>query len=360
MRISHPVTSTRILSEHFFSVDIVDELEAILQRVKVLSVQSNERHWKINGITDELKCLQNDFASLSQRVAYLKSANSKITSDVGACQDHSTDTTESLGDLHTCLEELQGTLDTIEGFVHPCGGSGWRQIVDFDVNNPTSTCSEIGLLEPDTPSPTGIQSCGRVTDGPGVCDSMTFAIADDEPYNQVCGKVTGYQQGRTRAFFESILFPGITVENAFVDGFVITRGVAGSREHIWTFASGFTKQATNADPTVFDSEFCPCEGGAATAPSFLNGEYFCESGIDSIGDADPATALPDLGMDIEIDDPLWDGLGCTGDSECCDICGQPYFHKTFATPTSDDIETRLCFGAPNSNIGIERVEIYVK
>ena len=353
---------TRILFRTLFDiVDIASALEEILQRVKDLSTQSNDRHWKINGITDELKCLQNDFVSLSQRVAYLKSANSKITSDVGACQDHATDTTDSLGELHTCLEQLQETLDTIEGFVHPCGGSGWRQIVDFDASNPATLCSELNLLE--IPTSTGVRTCGRSTNMVNSCDSVTLDIPDDEPYNQVCGKVIGYQLGSTTAFAPFVLGIASNIEDAFVEGFVLTRGVAGSREHIWTFAAGFTKQATHV--TITDSFFCPCvrgeddfESNVGSLPSFLNGAYFCESGRDSIGDS----PNPPPNSDIEITDPLWDGLGCADDSECCEICDQPYFHKTLETSTDDDIEARLCFASAgtNFNIGIERVEIYVR
>ena len=345
-----------------FSADIVTDLEEILRRVKDLSTRSNERHWKINGITDELKCLQNDFVSLSQRVAYLKSANSKITNDVDACEEHDGDTTESLGELHGCLEELQVTLDTIERFVHPCGGSGWRQIVDFDMSNPTTMCPT-GWLE--IISNTGIRSCGRTTDSSTLCCSTFYDIPDDEPYHQVCGKVIGYQQGEARAFFRFRENTGLTLEDAFVVGLIFTRGAVGSREHIWTFGAGFSKQSTSA--VLPDSVFCPCVQGeddyitnVGIPPPFLNGEYFCESGIDSIGDDDPSTALPNLGDDIEVDDPLWDGLGCAADSECCETCDLPYFHKVFDTSTSDDIEARLCFTGHDVNIGIGRIELYVK
>ena len=338
------------------------QLEDILRRVKDLSTRSNERHWKINGITDELTCLQNDFVSLSQRVAYLKSANSKITNDVDACEEHDEDTTVSLGELHGCLEELQVTLDTIERFVHPCGGSGWRQIVDFDMSNPATMCP-MGWLE--IMSNTGVRSCGRTTDTSTLCHSTFYDIPDDEPYDQVCGKVIGYQQGETSAFIQFLLAAGFTLEDPFVDGLIFTRGAVGSREHIWTFAAGFSKQSTGAQ--LLDTIFCPCVQGeddftanVGAPPPFLNGEYFCESGIDSIGDADPATALPNLGNDIEVDDPLWDGLGCAPDSECCETCDLPYFHKVFDTSTSEDIEARLCFSSLTNNIGIGQIELYVK
>ena len=353
------------------------QLVDILRRVKDLSTQSNERHWKINGITDELKCLQNDFVSLSQRVAYLKSANSEITNDVDACEKHKADTMESLGELHGCLEELQVTLDTIERFVHPCGGSGWRQIVDFDISNPATMCPDPGEWT-EIVSPTGVRSCGRSTNTPGSCDSVIYAVTfpNGEPYvyNQVCGRVTGYQLGRTTAFapFQD-LDTELEIDDAYVDGLVFTRNdVSGTRDHIWTFAAGFLKQGSSN--VVPDEEFCPCirddddfsgdfSGGSnvGLVPPFVNGEYFCESALESIGiNGDPDTDIPNLGADIETFDPLWNGPGCATGSECCDNGAPPFFQKTFATSTSDNIEARLCFSSAGINIGIERIELFVR
>ena len=41
------------------------------------------------------------------------------------------------------------------------------------------------------------------------------------------------------------------------------------------------------------------------------------------------------------DNPLWDGVGCTADNECCPTDNPPYFHKTLPQPTTDDIEMRV-------------------
>ena len=66
-------------------------------------------------------------------------------------------------------------------------------------------------------------------------------------------------------------------------------------------------------------------------PTFVGGDYFCESGVNSgsTGGFHP-------------NDPLWDGEGCSSSSSCCSFNNAPYFTKILPSPTSDPIEARLC------------------
>ena len=64
-------------------------------------------------------------------------------------------------------------------------------------------------------------------------------------------------------------------------------------------------------------------------------------------------------------DPLWDGEGCGPTNTCCydqqRKVNPPWFVKTLSSPTSDNIEMRLCI--PNSadgSIPIEIVELYIQ
>ena len=59
--------------------------------------------------------------------------------------------------------------------------------------------------------------------------------------------------------------------------------------------------------------------------SFLNGDYFCEA------------PLPN-----PIDAPLWDGLNCVDNSECCDFGIPPYFTKVLDAENDEVLEVKIC------------------
>ena len=123
------------------------------------------------------------------------------------------------------------------------------------------------------------------------------------------------------------------------------------RQHIWTFASG----ATDSNPTA--SWVCPCDASinisSYSSINFVGGDYFCETGIH------------ETWMSHYIfhpNDPLWDGEGCSSSSSCCSLHDPPYFVKQLSTPTTDDIEARICLEdrLPDEDIAIELVELYVQ
>ena len=60
-------------------------------------------------------------------------------------------------------------------------------------------------------------------------------------------------------------------------------------------------------------------------------------------------------------DPLWDGAGCVSGS-CCTFNSPPWFCKSLSTPTTDDIQLRLCLDEVTSNEDVlfEIVELYVQ
>ena len=61
------------------------------------------------------------------------------------------------------------------------------------------------------------------------CSSTTFSVRG-LPYSQVCGRIRGYQLGATSAFYLS---------SAGIDSYKSDiYGVAGSYQHVWTFAAG--------------------------------------------------------------------------------------------------------------------------
>ncbi len=87
-------------------------------------------------------------------------------------------------------------------------------------------------------------------------------------------------------------------------------------------------------------------------PPFVSNDYFCDSGVSS---------RSARGYHLFSDNPLWDGQGCIHDNPCCQFNNPPWFNKTLPTPTTDDIEMRLCMhnSAYSANIALEQMELYV-
>lgn len=345
-----------------------DILEDMLHLVAALSCESSDRHWKVNAIKDKLKSMQNDFVSLKQRLALLKSPSTALLSGTDTCSKHKEDTEEELAEIQSCLNEAQDTLDTVEGFLHPCGGPGWRRIVYFDMTDRNTNCPS-GWEE--IASTTARRSCGGSTGAAGSCYPVMYNVnVPREQYSQVCGRIRGYQLGLPSAFLPFYTNTALGLNDAFVDGIVVSRvdAVTSTRQHIWTFAAGALQQDDNPSPALSNTPYhCPCLEDEQTfvsangaLPSFLNGHYFCESGLPFLGSTYPSTMFPNLFSDIQVNDPLWDGLSCATDSQCCN-CAPPYFTRVFDA-TDDPIEVRLCFGEDEtvSNIGIELIELYVR
>ena len=89
-------------------------------------------------------------------------------------------------------------------------------------------------------------------------------------------------------------------------------------------------------------------------PSFVGQNYFCESGI-TRWDTRTFAFWPN-------GDPLWDGQGCGLTSSCCTFNSPPWFNVQLSSPTTDDIEVRICGdeGIGNEDTPIQLIELYVK
>ena len=244
-----------------------------------------------------------------------------------------------------------------------CGGTfGWRRIAYIDMTNSEDQCPE-GLEELNI---TGQRLCGKSAEVAAMsqtCASTTFST-NGMQYDEVCGRVVAFQLGAPRAFgfYDLIInMPGtgeLTIDDYYVDGVTLTHGATGSREHIWTFATGRIESL----PLLMGSETesCPCVPGISASvmiPPFIGDDYFCESGaIDSTTNGT-----------LYAEDPLWDGEGCfqSTDNNCCTFGNPPYFTKVLPSNTSDDIELRLCgfhsYGTGvSSDTLIQLIELYVK
>jgi hypothetical protein len=212
-----------------------------------------------------------------------------------------------------------------------CGISGgWMRVAQFDMTDPDDTC----------PSPLNTitspkRMCVRPTTSGG-CYSV-FYSTHGIPYSRVCGRALGYAYRSPDAFDTS----ENGINGLYVDGLSITHGA--DRKHIWTFAAGLSQNGGG-------SYNCPCANVPGALATFVDNDYFCESGNRG-----------ENKVQWYLDDPLWDGKGCVQEDSCCSRANSPWFCKSLPTETTDYIEVRLCCNQASSdeNLAVEQLEIYV-
>ena len=219
-------------------------------------------------------------------------------------------------------------VPTADPSMYTCNGTpGWRQVVFINMTDTSYDCPP-GL----NPTSYSKRTCGRANSELVSCSSTTFNVGGSD-YSRVCGRIRGYQFGETSAFsyYAPFQIP-VTIDGHYADGITLTHGAVGDREHIWTFAAGLTE----GDPgTTYEQ--CPCDAvdAESTPPFFVGSDYFCESGLKS-----PSDYYSWDGPTF-VEEPLWDGQGCTSTSTCCQFNNPPWFTKNLPNPTTDDIELRL-------------------
>ena len=139
------------------------------------------------------------------------------------------------------------------GEVFPSGlnvTGSWVRVANLNMTDPDQQCPEnLQLSYTDQP----IRLCGRRTDIG--CDSVTYGVQ----YQQVCGRVRGYEFASPDAFYLLYCPAPCTIDNPYIDGVSITHG-AGPRKHIWTYAAGIPGT-------------CPCSGGGVSPPAFVGSDY---------------------------------------------------------------------------------------
>ena len=219
-----------------------------------------------------------------------------------------------------------------------CGGStSWRRVAYLNMSDPSEHCPSV-WLEITTPH----RVCGR-NSTTSSCEGLNYTTGSEQ-YDQVCGRIIGYHKGQPEGFHAA----SQSINTSYVDGISVTRG--SPRQHIWTFASGYDEQPGHPTGT------CPCVAGSTSEnniPSFVGQNYFCESGV---------TEWPGhLGFHPD-SDPLWDGQGCGPTSSCCTFHSPPWFNVPLPSPTTDDIEVRICTtrGTSYEDSPIQFLELYVK
>ena len=227
---------------------------------------------------------------------------------------------------------------------YSCNGStGWRRVAYLNMSNPSQQCPSV-WQEITTPH----RVCGRRSIASGAsCEGVTYSTGSEQ-YDQVCGRITGYQIGTEDAFIDGAVR---SIDTSYVDGVSVTYG--SPRQHIWTFAAGFDEGTIHG----YTTSTCPCVAGSTAGnliPSFVGQNYFCESGITQWDGR--------LGVFWPNGDPLWDGQGCGPTSSCCTFNSPPWFNVQLSSLTTDDIEVRICDRGDwrNEDSPIQLIELYVK
>ena len=223
-----------------------------------------------------------------------------------------------------------------------CGGPGWRRVVFLNMTNTSHVC------------PTGLhlttysrRTCGRAHSSSFSCSSSTFSVGGCH-YSRMCGRALAYRFGANLAFV------GYNegrrgIDGQYVDGLSLTHGAPGSRQHIWTFASGlFTGSRSSSDTQCWR---CPCDNNTYPSPPFVGNDYFCESII----------AQRNYQRIFYSNAQLWDGQVCEGGGTCCQFNNPPWFTKSLTNSTTEDIELRLCLwdSSRSADIALELLELYV-
>ena len=306
--------------------------------------------------TAELAHLQTSLNSTNSKLDSLTATASQLSSDHQEIQTNISDvqcmdTQQSL-QLHENLynnftqqlEKIQNDVTFIRN-EHICGGTGgWRHVVYLDMTDPHTTC-------PSGWNMTGYskRTCGRISPGVRTCDSATFPVSGGE-YSRVCGRIKAYQSGPTQGFYSYHNNEVTTIDGAYAGGVSVTHGTP--RNHIWTFVAG----TSEGDPTW--TEVCPCDvTHTIRIPPFVGNDYFCESGVNEAWSSRNNYIF-------HPNDTLWDGEDCLPSSTCCSQRNPPYFTKQLPTPTTDDIEARICMRERlykySINLAVELVELYVQ
>ena len=228
-----------------------------------------------------------------------------------------------------------------------CGGPGWTRVINLDMADRGNMCPSNWTLH-ERP----IRGCGRRASGWQTCDSVTYSV-HGRSYSSVCGRILAYQRGSASAFLNAIYNNLTTIDTAYLSGVSLTHGPAETRKHIWSFVGALYEQ----DPNYYINWNCPCTNTAVSwpyqVPSFINIDYFCDT-----GNPGPGFSF----TTYYTDDPLWDGEGCGSTSTCCEFNSPLWFCKSLPQPTSDDLEIRNCYVSSSSYEDrlITLIDVYVK
>ena len=210
--------------------------------------------------------------------------------------------------------------------VPDCGSGNWIEVAHFNMSDTSQQCPSSWTM---ASSPA--RSCFAST--PTTCPGTVFPTPG-LTYSRICGRAIGYSTGNPDAFAEFLNIrdsPGIN--DPYVDGISVTHG--SPRQHIWTFG-------VSHGISHYIIYRCPCDNpnhALNQAPYYVGNNYFCDGNYNGA---------------------LWDAMDCT--TNCCTFNDPPWFSVSLPTPTSDNIEVRICGdeNIANENVFLSFLELYVQ
>ena len=202
-----------------------------------------------------------------------------------------------------------------------CGPGLWRQVFYLNTTNQDQSCP--GNWNVHTIS--AVRGC----DGADVSCQSAYSDEISSEYSKVCGRVIGSSFGSSDAFIRFISGQ-TTIEDNYLDGVGVTHGAPGSRTHIWSFGAGHSGR-------------CPCDNSdrdvAPLPPPEVGENYFCS---------------------VTFSDRLWSGSDCNSASSCCSFHDPPYFSVQLPSPTTDQIELRICNDETGEPLLVLFAEMYIQ
>ena len=230
-------------------------------------------------------------------------------------------------------EFVENNTDTYT--IPACGGSGWRRVAYLNMTDPEQNCPEQWRLYESN----NVRACGRQESDGGSCDSVYYSSGATS-YTQVCGRITGYPYITIDGIrhYGAPHTPGNEINEPYLDGVSVTYGTP--RQHIWSFfCAHFEVRCCNEEDWQVVESY-----------NIVGDNYFCDTGsLD-------ANALA-------INYPVWDGnTQCDSDPNCCAPDSGPWFNTTLSSPSTSDIEVRVCADerTGNEDALVELIDIYVK
>ena len=216
-----------------------------------------------------------------------------------------------------------------------CGNiaGGWMRVTSLDMTQPYSECPSNLCLNTTVP-----RTCRRCY-GSGKMTPPVEKYHVGISYSNVCGRVIAYQVGKPNAYSSR--------RSNGVDGITLTYG---ARElHIWTFVAASQGNYRNVHYA------CPClnlsDHNIPEPPKFISNRYFC----------DTAASTTQQGVFYK-NNPLWDGMGCENNNQCCSFNHPPWFYHRLPQSTSKPIKIKINLNdePAREDLAIVAVDIYVQ
>ena len=112
----------------------------------------------------------------------------------------------------------ESVVPLLQGYMYSCGGStGWRRVAYLNMSDPTQQCPSV-WKEITTP----FRVCGRRSTRAS-CEGLTYSTGSEQ-YDQVCGRIIGYELNSPDAFGLGVPIPPQSIDSYYMDGLSVTHG----------------------------------------------------------------------------------------------------------------------------------------